>query len=414
LITLRFLAVQPHSLINLGFAAVLCIAASAASAGDYALGPGDRLDISILSRPDLSRVYRVRSDGAVSLHFIGRVQAEGRTPAELESLLEARLGEVFEGVTSATIEVAEHRPVTIGGHVAAPGAYQFRPGLDVARAVALAGGRYRLADQSGVAALMRVEAEAARHALLRTRLASALVERARLAAERDDAPRMAAPEEARAILKNDAQDLATVQSAVREARDQQVSLRIADATAALRLAETEASAYAERQELIRRQLDATLVELAKQEDLAERGLGRAARLFDLRLSAEGHRVNELEAVALEAEARQRISEAAAGINETSIARTRDVAENLAALDAEILEIRSEIDQARRFVQVFGGGAALGEPLDEGLVYTIRRRGAQGVTVIAAAPDTTLAPGDLLEVAAGPAQELVPRDGARGE
>lgn len=382
---------------GLALLAVLALPVPAAPAGEHVLGAGDRVAVSVLSRPELSRDYRVRLDGSISMHVIGSVPAAGRTAAELEALLETRLGEVFEGATSTTVEVAEYRPVIVGGHVSEPGQYPFRAGLDVAGALALAGGPYRLADEGGVNAEMRVEERVARHALLRARLASSLIERERLRAERDGTDGIALPDEAVAIIGDAAAELADAQASLRSARAERLSLQIADGTSAAALASDEATAYAERQDLIRRQLDATLAELANQEDLSERGLARAQRLLDLRLSADRYRADELEAVALEAGARRQMSEAEAQINAARLARDGSIAERLATLDAEILEIRTEIDQSRRFVNMFSAATLTGEPLDAGLAFTIRRRGPDGLTVLSARPDTELAPGDMVEV-----------------
>ncbi|WP_459035955.1 polysaccharide biosynthesis/export family protein [Roseivivax sp. CAU 1761] len=369
-------------------------------ASDYAIGAGDRIEISVLSRPELSRIYQVRLDGSISMHIVGSIEAAGRTPAELESFLEARLREVYDGTTSTTIEVAEYRPVIVTGQVADPGAYPFQAGLTVTGAVALAGGLYRLGGDADVNAQMRVESEVARHALMRARLAGALVERARLLAERDGRAEISVPDEARAILRDSIRDLASAQAALRQSRDDQASLRAESGAAALELAEAEAAAYAERQGFIRRQLDATLEELEAQRELSTRGLALTQRLLDLRLSADDYRADELQTVALEAEARQRAREAEAGIEEIAIARARDVSEALAALDAEILEMRVAMDHALRFVRVFAGTSLTDAAIGGDLVYTIHRRGAAGTETVAAAPDMPLRPGDMVEVAHG--------------
>lgn len=365
--------------------------------GDYAIGPGDRIDVSVLSRPELSRVYRVRPDGSISMHIVGAVRAEGLRPAEFEAALETRLAEAFESTLSTTVEVVEYRPVIVGGAVEAPGAYPFLAGLDAAGALALAGGVRRYVDGANVTAQMRVEAEVARYALLRARLAGALIERARLVAERDAATTIQAPEEAREILQQAVGDLETAQAALRAARDEQLSLRIAGGRAALELAEGEASAYAERQNLIRRQLNATLEELGAQEALSERGLARTQRLLDLRVSADRYRADELEAVALEAEARQRVSDAEAQIDALAASRATGILEAIAASDAEIVEMRTEIEQARRFVTLFSGGSLACDGLEGGATFSIRRRDADRVIVLDALPGAELVPGDMLQV-----------------
>ncbi|SNX71117.1 exopolysaccharide production protein ExoF [Cereibacter ovatus] len=381
----------------LAFCAALS-AGAAARAEEYAIRPGDLVDVSVLSHPELTRTYRVRLDGAITMHILGSVEAAGLSPAQLESSLEQQLSEVFEGSTSATVEVAEYRPVIVGGQVVAPGAYPFQPGLDVAGALALARGTGASTLSDDLSASMRVESETARHALLRAQLAGLLVERARLVAERDGLAEITVPDEARTTLGAAAGALAEAQEALRAARDEELTLRLAAIDATRRLAEEEAGAYSERQQLIRSQLDATQKELDGQLKLAERGLALNQRMFDLRVSEAGYRADELEAVALEAQARKTISDAEAGKQGATVLRAGEVATALAEIDADIAEIRVDMDQARRFVAVFGGQAKAAEMTGAGMVYRLRRRGPEGVTVIAASPDTLLQPGDMLEVA----------------
>lgn len=380
------------------FAATL--ACAAADEVDYRIWPGDVLAVSVLSRPELSRDYRVRLDGAISLHIIGSVQAAGRTVVDVERSLEARFGEAFESVASVTVEVADFRPVIVAGAVARPGAHPFLAGLTVDGAVALAGGLRRVAQDADVTAQMRVEDQAARHAILRTRLAVALVERARLAAERDGTDRLELGGRADRALGAATRDLIDAQSAVRAARDAQSAAFIADAEASIDLAATEADAYRERRALIGRQLDATVAELEAQLALSERGLARTQRVLDLRVAADRFRADDLETVALEAEARRVMAKARADINDLEARRQRDVAERLAAVDAQITEARAELEQARRFVEIFGGGPLVAALDGAQIAYAIRRRSRDGYATIDAEADSIVAPGDFIEVTFG--------------
>ncbi len=368
-----------------------------ALADPYTLGPGDVVDISVMSRPELSRTYRVRLDGAISLHILGSVMAEGKTPAALEADLERQFSEVFEGSTSITIEVASYRSVIVGGQVNAPGAYEFRAGLDVAGVVALAGGVGASTEVDSVPSQMRVEAEAARYALLRSRLAARLMERARLIAERDGSTEISVPPEAEAALGPAANDVLDAQSRLRKSREEQLALRLAAEDKRRVLAEDEATAYSDRRNLIQSQVTATLDELEVQEGLAERGLARSQRSLDLRLSADRYRADELEAVALEVAARQKVSDAEASRKTATAQREGDVASSLAATDADIAEIRTDMDLARRFVARFGDPAASASVMGTETQYHIRRRHQNEVDIIDATPDTLVLPGDLVEV-----------------
>jgi protein involved in polysaccharide export with SLBB domain len=368
-----------------------------ALAAPFDLGPGDLIEISVMSRPELTRPYRVRLDGAISLHILGNIQAEGKSPADLEAELEEQFSDVFEGSTSITVEVVRYRPVIVGGQVAAPGAYEYMAGLDVARVVALAGGVGVGVAADTVSTQMRVEAESARYELLRARLASRLLERARLSAERDGSDSIAMPAEAEAVLGAAASDLLEAQTNLRASRESQLSLRLAAEDSRRILAEDEAEAYAERRALIRSQVDATMEELLVQQGLAERGLALSQRSLDLRLSADRFRADELEAVALEASAREKVSTAVAGKETATAQREGEVAATLTGIDAEIAEIRTDMGLARRFVTTFGDPASSAMLTGADTQYRIRRYDGKGVTVIEANLDTVVHPGDMVEV-----------------
>lgn len=337
------------------------------------------------------------------MHILGSLAASGLTPAELEAKLEDQLAEVFEGSTSATVEVAVHRPVIVGGQVTTPGSYPFIAGLDVAGAIALAQGTLGTRVGDDLASEMRVETEAARYALLRVRLAGRLVERARLLAERDGTAAIEIPDEANTILgiaglAAAGRDLVEAHEALRAVRDEQLELRLAAEEATRAVAEQEAAAYSDRQNFIRLQLNATLEALVDQQKLAERGLALTQRLVDLRVSVAGYQADELEAVAKEFEARKTIKDAEVGKTAATVLRAGELAAALAAIDAEIAEIRADMNQAQNFVGVFGGPARTAAMADGEPSYRIRRRGPEGVRVLNAGLDTPLLPGDMLDVA----------------
>ncbi|NOR32834.1 MAG: hypothetical protein GQ539_17240, partial [Sulfitobacter sp.] len=221
-IVLRFTVRNFLALCGLSFLFAFILDGKSASAEPYNLGPGDVVEISVMSRPELTRPYRVRLDGAISFHLLGSVQAEGKTPAELEAELERQFSDVFGGSTSITLEVVDYRSVIVGGEIASPGAYDFRPGLDVAGVVALAGGVAARGETNTVPTQMRVESEMARYALLQSRLSARLVERARLLAERDGSDQISLPPEAEATLGAAAQDALDAQSRLRAAREEQL------------------------------------------------------------------------------------------------------------------------------------------------------------------------------------------------
>ncbi|HIC66308.1 MAG TPA: hypothetical protein EYO87_09990, partial [Paracoccus sp.] len=156
-----------------------------ALADEYLISPGDELDLSVFARPDLSRIYRVRSDGTISMHIVGTIPAAGRTPAKLEQEVEALLATAFSDSESVTLEVASYVPIIVSGDVENPGNVPFQAGIDVRSAVAISGGMADPANLDNTSSRMRVSDELANAEVLSKRLAALQVTRARLIAARD-------------------------------------------------------------------------------------------------------------------------------------------------------------------------------------------------------------------------------------
>jgi len=66
--------------------------------GDYLIGPGDVLDISVWKDEALTRSCVVRPDGAISFPLIGDIQATGKTPSQLKTAMEGKLDRYVPGV----------------------------------------------------------------------------------------------------------------------------------------------------------------------------------------------------------------------------------------------------------------------------------------------------------------------------
>lgn len=118
------------------------------AAGDYTQAPGDRIEINVLEDPSLNRQALVRPDGKISMPLAGTVEAAGRTPEEVQSLIRARLAKDFIEPPTVTVSLLgvgleEFRPsFYVLGEVAQPGRYALdeeKP-LTVLQALSLAGG----------------------------------------------------------------------------------------------------------------------------------------------------------------------------------------------------------------------------------------------------------------------------------
>jgi polysaccharide biosynthesis/export protein ExoF len=168
---------------TLGAVLVFCISICGAVAQEYAIGPGDRLRVSVSERPDVSGEFTVAESGAVGIPRLGRLQVGGLGVAAVEKLIGAELARLMQGGDlSVLVDIAAYRPFYVRGDVEKPGAYPYVPGLTVAKALAIAGGA-RISDPN--AAMLRLEAERSVERIGAQQLAraEARARHARLAAE---------------------------------------------------------------------------------------------------------------------------------------------------------------------------------------------------------------------------------------
>ncbi len=108
----------------------------------YVVGIEDKLMISVYKDPELSRPVKVRPDGKISLPIIQDVEVVGRTPAEIASILTAKLRDYFQFDPQVTVIVEEINSFRVYflGEVSKQGPIQFYRPTRVLQAVATAGG----------------------------------------------------------------------------------------------------------------------------------------------------------------------------------------------------------------------------------------------------------------------------------
>jgi len=106
--------------------AILCFvlfsiasARSLALAGDYVIGEGDTLMISVWGEKDLSLSIKVRPDGKITLPALGEIMAADMTTSELQADLTKRMRGIVKNpvVTVIVAEVTNNKVYVFGGGV---------------------------------------------------------------------------------------------------------------------------------------------------------------------------------------------------------------------------------------------------------------------------------------------------------
>lgn len=107
----------------------------------YLLYPGDKVEVTVPSAPELSRQTQVGPDGRITLPLIGQVMAAYRSVPQLQDDINRAYGGILRDprVTVFPGETAPMR-VLVGGEVKTPGWVDMGGDMDALQAVIAAGG----------------------------------------------------------------------------------------------------------------------------------------------------------------------------------------------------------------------------------------------------------------------------------
>ncbi|HEX3918724.1 MAG TPA: polysaccharide biosynthesis/export family protein [Caulobacteraceae bacterium] len=106
----------------------------------YRLYPGDDVDVTIPSAPELNKTVTVQPDGRISLPLIAPQMAAGRSAEDVERELSAAYAsQLLRPEVSVSVK-AQPLKVFVGGEVGKPGVYDMPGDIDALRAIIEAGG----------------------------------------------------------------------------------------------------------------------------------------------------------------------------------------------------------------------------------------------------------------------------------
>jgi polysaccharide export outer membrane protein len=122
----------------------------------YRFYPGDEVDVSVPSAPELNKSAVVQPDGRVSLPLISPVMAADRTIEELQgSISQAYAGTLLRPQVQVSVKSTTPLKVFIGGEVKNPGVFDMAGDGDALRAIIQAGGFTNSAKRNQVVIIRR-------------------------------------------------------------------------------------------------------------------------------------------------------------------------------------------------------------------------------------------------------------------
>ena len=119
---------------------IVAVQPLAISAQSYRLGPNDSLQIEVFDEPDLLTETTVSGHGTIKFPLLGELRVAGMTVKEVEEELARRLAEGYLKNPKLTVSIKQYRNFYVSGEARRPGAFPYREGITILKAITLAGG----------------------------------------------------------------------------------------------------------------------------------------------------------------------------------------------------------------------------------------------------------------------------------
>ncbi|MEX2693449.1 polysaccharide biosynthesis/export family protein [Rhizobium mongolense] len=401
-----------HGLAFVAGLSILIGSSGFARAADYQLGTMDKLRIRVAEWQTaegairdwsvVSGDYTIGPSGSLSLPFVGDLPASGKTTDAIAQEIGVALQKQFglKDRPSASVELAQFRPVFLTGDVENPGEYPFAPNLTVVKAVSIAGGLRRAdAGQRFARDFINAKGDAVVYTTERNRL---IARKARLQAETSKSDTIEMPKELKDLPE--AKALLASEMALMNTRKKRLTLQLQALDDLKSLLQAEIESLGKKTETQTRQLELAKEDRDKVENLAEKGLALSAR----KMAAE-QRAADTEATLLDIDtnilkAKQDISQA----NQDEITLRNDWD---AKLSQELQDTESELDTLN--LKIATSDALMSEALAQSndaarfdpqnaasISYSIVREVDGQSKEVPVTENSTLQPGDLIRVTAG--------------
>ncbi len=316
---------------------------SSSAADDYLTAPGDTLRVTVFQWPEYSGESVVDDSGSISIQAIGRVQAAGRTLAQIEESV-ADAARKLAGIETLKVvaDVMAYRPISILGAVEAPNRYPYVVNTTVLDAVAMAGGFLRNPAGDLEQQLLLTRAKE-RVDTLKTQRLTAIARRARLLAEQQNLEEISFSQELRDFENTPSGRLAIDQERRLFAlRKSAIGEQTSHNPAQIEIYQNEIGALNRHAESINSTIAFMEEELEKRNELLDRGLARTVQVVDLQNQILDLKSERRRTILDATKARLNINEAKYETFSAANERGTDVAAALADVEANIAVLEEQI------------------------------------------------------------------------
>jgi polysaccharide biosynthesis/export protein len=385
------------------------LVASAPAMAEYRLQAGDTLEISVTGVPNFRQRLPIELDGKIVLPLVGPLEIAGLPISEARKTITADLsnrvykqagidGREAEHLilpNEIVVSVADFRPIYVSGHVAKPGAYAFRPGLIVRQAIAVAGGS-NIAQVGGPAAFAQAADLQAEYETLWAdfvaeqdrvwRLKSELAENAEPAPNQN----VPIPAKLRERLKKDA----------RQYFDAQVADRKQDKAAlqnAIDQADAQLQVLAEKQKKDEQGNKADEDDFNRVRELFKQHVTANARLSEVRRAVLLSSDQLLQTIIDISNVQRQRGEYERQLKKIDTQARIDELRELQAANLRLVQIEARLKSTGSKLTYIDNVQTSRRLVHPTLRITVYRQDGEGSERLAAKEDTTLMPGDVVEV-----------------
>lgn len=389
------------------FALFLANTVPAYSQDGYLLKIGDELELDILDDSEPPQRFVVGNDGAVRLPLLGGLEVVNLSLEDARELVRLTYIErqIFVNPT-VDLSIAAYRPIFVTGDVRNPGFYDFQLFISSEQALGLAGGPVVSANNAEARILERrslegalagVEADLTRFATEFARVQAQL--RGGSEVRWEDVPVQFRPlinEEGFLALKPAEDEIIVLEQANHEIQIRLLRESIIEA-------QNENALLIERQSAQQIAVERAQADIARGQELADRGVQATGTLSQLhRIAAEAEDLL-LQIRAQQTTARRRLGDLQREFSRLESDRSQRLLSEgqsrwseIAKLEANRLSIIDRLDLLRQWIS-----SSANAEMEARIEYRVRRRTPDGVETIDVNGQSELLPGDLLIVTVRP-------------
>ncbi|MGY5776585.1 polysaccharide biosynthesis/export family protein [Rhizobium sp. LEGMi135b] len=387
--------------------------ASAAGNDIYHVGPQARIKVAIVEWiaatgeykewTALNGEYVVSQSGSISIPMIGEMHVGDKTVEDIS----ADIGEKLKQITglalapTASVEVVKYPMIYVSGAVEKPSELEFRPGLTVKQAIAMAGGRERRSSQTGDYSEAQQVSYAGEISRMELQLKQLGARKARLMAELNDQPAIAFPPEIKAAPQG---------SAVWQIMTSEVDLFNARADALRQ----QLAAAGDLEVLLRNEINILDEKMSSQDEqvkIAQDELSDISKLVDTKILTTSRKTSlerivaemqagKLDLVVASMQAKQKLSETERDALNLTGQRKTDAGQQLQTTETEIEDTKLKRNTTLQLLQLSGASLSRSQSMKaldlQPMEYWITRNGDEA-NAIKASEATALQPGDVLDV-----------------